>query len=208
MIAFTVGSNFGAQENKIFHISPSICHKVVGLDVMNLVFCLLSFKPAFSLSSLTFTKRLFISSPLSASREVASAYLKWLMLLQLVNLDSSLWFIQPCILHHLPCLLLLFSCSVVSGSLQPYGLQHARLSCSLPSPGACSNLCPLRQWCHLTISSSVVPFSSCLQSFPASGSYPMSRITLHRSYISRVTTYSLDILLSKFWTSQSFHVQF
>ena len=187
-------------------MSPSICHKVLGLDAMILVFCLLSFKPAFSLSSLTFIKRLFSSSPLCSSRVVASAYLKWLMLLQLVNLDSSLWFIQACILHDLPCLLLLFSCSVVSSSLQPYRLQHARLSCS-PSPGACSNLCPLRQWCHLTISSSVVPFSSCLQSFPASGSYPMSWITLHRSYISKVTTYSLDILLSKFGTSQSFHVQ-
>ena len=61
-----------------------------------------------------------------------------------------------------------FSCSAVS-SLQLHGLQHARLPCPSPSPGACSN--SLSQWCHPTISSSVVPFSSCLQSFPASGSF-------------------------------------
>ena len=69
--------------------------------------------------------------------------------------------------------LLLFSCSVMSNSLQPHGLQHARLPCPSPSPGACS--CPLSQSCHATISLSVVPFS-CLQSFPASGSLPMSRL--------------------------------
>ena len=66
-----------------------------------------------------------------------------------------------------------FSRSVMSNSLRSYGLQHARLSCSIPTPGACSNSCPSSQWCHLTISSSVVPFSSCLQSFPASGSFPV-----------------------------------
>ena len=53
-------------------------------------------------------------------------------------------------------------CSVVSDSLQPHGLQHIRLSCPSPSPGACSNSCPLSRWCHPTISSSVVSFSSCL----------------------------------------------
>ena len=58
-------------------------------------------------------------------------------------------------------LLLLFSCSVVSDSLWPYGLQHTRLPCPSPSPGACSNSCPLSWWCYLTISSSVAPFSSC-----------------------------------------------
>ena len=62
----------------------------------------------------------------------------------------------------------------MSGSLQPHGLQHARLRCSSPSPRVCSNARPLSQWCHLTISSSVVPFSSYLQSFPASRSFPMS----------------------------------
>ena len=68
-----------------------------------------------------------------------------------------------------------FSCSVMSDSLQPHGLQHARLPCSSLTPRACSNLCPLSQWCHPNISSSVIPFSSCLQSFPASGSFPMSQ---------------------------------
>ena len=54
----------------------------------------------------------------------------------------------------------------------PHGLQHARIPCLSPSPRACSNSCPSSQWCHPTISSSVVPFSSCLLSFPASGSFP------------------------------------
>ena len=68
-----------------------------------------------------------------------------------------------------------FSCSIVSDSLQPHGLQHARLHCPSPTPGAYSNSCPLSRWYHPTISSSVVPFSSCPQSFPASGSFPMSQ---------------------------------
>ena len=72
-------------------------------------------------------------------------------------------------------LLLLFSHSVMSDSLWPHGLQHARLPCPSLSPRIGSNSCPLSQWCHPTISSSVVPFSSCLQSFPASGSFPMSQ---------------------------------
>ena len=66
-----------------------------------------------------------------------------------------------------------FSCSVVPNSLQPHGLQHARLSCPSPTPGVCGNSCPLSQWCHPAISSSVVPFSSCLRSFPASGSFQL-----------------------------------
>ena len=72
--------------------------------------------------------------------------------------------------------LLLFSCLVVSDSLRPHGLQHARLPWPSPSPGVCSNSCPLSQWCHPTISSSVVPFSSRLQFFPLSGSFPMSQL--------------------------------
>ena len=68
-----------------------------------------------------------------------------------------------------------FSCSVMSDSLQPHGLQHTRLPCPPPTPGANSNSCPLSQWCHPTISTSVIPFSSCLQSFPASGSSQMSQ---------------------------------
>ena len=68
-----------------------------------------------------------------------------------------------------------FSHSVLSYSLWPHGLQHTRLPCLSPSPGACSDSCPLSAWCHLTISSSVIPFSSCVQSFPASGSLPVSQ---------------------------------
>ena len=68
-----------------------------------------------------------------------------------------------------------FSCSVMCNFLWPHGLQHARLPCPSPTPRAYSNSCPLSRWCHPTISSSVVPFSSCLQSFPASGSFQMSQ---------------------------------
>ena len=68
-----------------------------------------------------------------------------------------------------------FSRSVMSNSLQPHGLQHARLPCPSPTTGACSNSCPSSRWCHPTISSSAVPFSSCPQSFPASKSFPVSQ---------------------------------
>ena len=83
------------------------------------------------------------------------------------------------------CELLLFCCncqsvsqfshSVTSDSLWPHGLQHARPPCPSPTPGVHPKPCPLCQWCHPTISSSVVPFSSCLQSFPASGSFQISQ---------------------------------
>ena len=68
-----------------------------------------------------------------------------------------------------------FSLSVVSNSLQPHGLQHTWLPCPSPTPEACSSSCLSSRWCHPTISSSVVPFSSQLQSFPASGSFLMSQ---------------------------------
>ena len=69
-----------------------------------------------------------------------------------------------------------FSHSVVSDSLRTHGLQHARPPCASPTPRVYSNSCPLSWWCQPTISSSVIPFSSCLQSFPASGSFPMSQL--------------------------------
>ena len=69
-----------------------------------------------------------------------------------------------------------FSHSVMSDSLRPHGLQHARLPCPSPTPGVYSNSCPLSRWCHLIISSSIVPFSFCLQSFPVSGSFQMSQL--------------------------------
>ena len=68
-----------------------------------------------------------------------------------------------------------FSHSVMSDSLWPHEPQHARPPCPSPTPGVHPNPCPLSQWCHPTISSSIVPFSSCPQSFPASGSFPMSQ---------------------------------
>ena len=86
---------------------------------------------------------------------------------------------QGCILS--PCLfnfyaeLVQFSHSVVSDSLRSHGLQHARPPCPSPAPGVHPNSCPLNRWCHPTISSSVIPFSSCLQSSQASGSFPVSQ---------------------------------
>ena len=71
--------------------------------------------------------------------------------------------------------LLLLSCQVMFNSLQPYELQHTRRPCPSPSPWACSDLCPLSQWCHPTVLLSVVPFSSCPQ-YPASGSFPVYRL--------------------------------
>ena len=83
-------------------------------------------------------------------------------------------FYSPCHLLFSKFSSVQFSRSVMSESLQPHGLWHARLPCPSPTPRAFSNSCPSSQWCHLTISSSVIPFSSCLQSFLASGSFPMS----------------------------------
>ena len=69
-----------------------------------------------------------------------------------------------------------FSCSVVSDSLWPHELQHARPPCLTPTPGVHSNSCASSRWCHPAISSSVIPFFSCPQSLPASGSFPMSQL--------------------------------
>ena len=73
------------------------------------------------------------------------------------------------------CSISQFSYSVLSNCLWPHGLQHTRLLCPSPTPGAYSISCPLNRWCHPTILSSVIPFSSCLKSFPASESFPMSQ---------------------------------
>ena len=69
-----------------------------------------------------------------------------------------------------------FSCSVMSDSLWPCEPQHTRPPCPSPTPGVHPNPCPLSRWCHPTISSSVIPFSSCRQSFPVSGSFPVSQL--------------------------------
>ena len=79
----------------------------------------------------------------------------------------------PSILHHSSVQI---SHSVMSDSLRPYELQHTRPPCASPTPEVYPNLCPLSQWCHPTISSSVVSFSSCPQSFLASGSFQMSQL--------------------------------
>ena len=81
--------------------------------------------------------------------------------------------IYVCIYVHISCQSV--QLSVVSDSLQPHGLQHTRPPCPSPAPGVCSNACPLSQWYNPTISSSVIPFSCCPQSFPASGSFQRSQ---------------------------------
>ena len=81
---------------------------------------------------------------------------------------------QVLIIYFLSYFLLLFSHSVVSDSLWPHGLYHSQFPCPSPSPKVCSNSYPLSQWCHPTFSASVIPFFSCLQSFPASGSFLIS----------------------------------
>ena len=89
-----------------------------------------------------------------------------------------------CILSHI----VQFSHLVMSNSLQPHRLQHTRLPCPSPTPGACSNPCPSSLWCHPTISSFVSPFSSCLQSFPASGSFPVSQFSASGGQSIRAST--------------------
>ena len=96
-----------------------------------------------------------------------------------MNTNCNYWGNQFTIYTHskLCCTLsLVFSFLVLSDSLRPHGLQHARLLFPSPSPGACSNSCPLSWWCHPIISISVFPFPSCLLSFPASGSFPMHQL--------------------------------
>ena len=85
-----------------------------------------------------------------------------------------------------------FSHSVLSNSLQPHGLQHARPPCPSPTPGVYLNSCPLSEWCHPTISSSVVPFSFSHQSFPVSGSFQMSQVLSNES--------GLQIRWPKYWS--------
>ena len=87
-----------------------------------------------------------------------------------------------------------FSCSVMSNSLQPHGLQHSRPPCP-PTPGACSNSCLSSQWCHPTISSSFISFSSCPQSFPASGSFPVSQFFTSGGQSIGVSASALDFLM-------------
>ena len=101
-----------------------------------------------------------------------------------LNINSPIPFSRaPYNFYYISCLYesdkykyLQFSHTVMSDSLQPHGVQHARTPCPSPAPRVYSNSCPLSQWCHPSISSSVGPFSSHLQSFPASGSSQMSQL--------------------------------
>ena len=96
-----------------------------------------------------------------------------------ICVDQKTWLMHvllSVLLHQWEFSLVQFSHSVVSGYLRPHELQHSRPPCPSPTPGVHLNPCPLSQWCHPTISSFVVPFSSCPQSFPASGSFQMSQL--------------------------------
>ena len=97
------------------------------------------------------------------------------------NGDDDIWFELNCVhpsISECDCFwrLLLLNHSVMSNSLRPHGLQHARCPCLSPSPRVCSNSCPVSQWCHSTILSSAASISSCPQSFPASRSFPVSQL--------------------------------
>ena len=107
------------------------------------------------------------------------SFAKEMRALKMESLMTSHWTLIMTIWEPSSKLILLFSSvqfshSVMSNSLWPHGLQHARPPCPSPIPGVYPNSCPLSWWCHPTISCSVVPFSSCLQLFPASGSFQMS----------------------------------
>ena len=97
-------------------------------------------------------------------------------------------------IHSYICCSAQFSHSVMSDSLWPHGLQHARPPCPLPTLATCSNSCPSSQWCHPTISSSVIPFSSHLKSFLTSGSFPMGQFFTSSNQSIRVSA-SASILL-------------
>ena len=108
-----------------------------------------------------------------------AAILQGIFLTQGSNLSLLHWQASSLLLSHNKVeslSLLSFSHSVVSDSLWLHELQHARLPCPSPSPGVFSNSCPSSRWFHLTILSPIIPFFSCFQSFPASGSFPMSRL--------------------------------
>ena len=203
------------KSDTVSTVSLSICHEVMGPDAMILVFWVLSFKPTFSLSSLTFIKRLFSSSSLSAIRVVSSAYLRLLILLPEIfipicassspmvlmkysayKLNNQGDNIQP---WHtpfpnwnqsvVPCPVLTiaswpaysflkrqvsqFSPAAQScPTLRTHILQHTRLVIHHQRPEPTQTTCPLYQWYHPIISSSVSRFSSHLQTFPAAASFP------------------------------------
>ena len=148
----------------------------MGPDAIIFVFLMLSFKPTFSLSSFTFIKRLLISTLLSAITVVSSAYLRLLIFLRAILIPACASSSPTFHVMYSQFSSVQFSRSVLSGSLQPHESQHARPPCPSPSPGVHSNSRPSSWWCHPAISSSVIPFSSCPQSLPASESFLMSQL--------------------------------
>ena len=110
-------------------------------------------------------------SPVS-SYDWSTIHFLMIYLTKIKDKDLFWWYREFDIMKHS----VQFSCSVVSNSLQPHELQHARPLCPSPTPGVYPKSCPSIWWCHPTISSSIIPFSSCLLSFPASGSFPMSQL--------------------------------
>ena len=108
-------------------------------------------------------------------------YCEMIIIVSLVNIchHTKLQFfflvVTTVMIYSLQFSLVQFSHSIVSDPLRPHELQHARPPCQSPTPGVYPNSCPSSQWCHPAISSSIVPFSSCPQSLPASGSFPMSQ---------------------------------
>ena len=113
-----------------------------------------------------FSPTVLICVPLTELIDNFFFHFSLLSVWQSVHLTSNLLIFQS----------IQFSCSVMSDSLRPHELQHARPPCPSPIPKVYSNPCPSSWWCHPAISSSVVPFSSCPQSLPASGSFPMSQL--------------------------------
>jgi hypothetical protein len=145
-------------------------------DAIILVFWMLSYKLTFSLLSFTFMKRLFSYSSLSAISMVSSAYLRWLIFLPAIFIPACASSSPTFHVMYSQFGSAQFSRSVLSDSFQPHECQHARPPCPSASPGVHSNSHPSSWWCHPAISSSVIPFSSCTQSLPASESFPMSQL--------------------------------
>ena len=134
------------------------------------------YKPYFH----SFYKRAPITQPLVSKSELASPLPphreQFTSQVLITRSDTQKLELANLVLHLQLFSSVQFSRSVASDSLRPHGPQHARPPCPSPTPGVYPNSCPSSQWCHPTISSSVVPFSSCLHSFPASRSFPMSQL--------------------------------
>ena len=171
MAAVTICSDTPA---KVWHCFPIYFPWSDGTNAMILVFWMLSFKPTFSLSSFTFIKRLF---SLTFCHKGGVICISEAIDISPGNLDSSLCFFQPSVSHDVLCISWVqFSRSVMSNSLRPHESQHTRPPCPSPTPRGHSDSRPSSPWCHPAISSSVIPFSSCLQSIPASESFLMSQL--------------------------------